>query len=61
MRIEVTCREVEKYRRGVDVHSLYFDPASNAFSMSYCMGDMWGIDLECPLAIHPVRMTFEAG
>jgi hypothetical protein len=61
MIIEVICHEIEKYRREIDVYALCFDPANESFSMSYCMGDMWGIELKCPLAIRPTSLTFQSG
>jgi hypothetical protein len=61
MKIELTCRDSDKYEREIDVYALYFDPQSKTFSMSYCMGDAWGLEMKCPLATSPISFKFEAG
>ena len=56
MKIVVTCREVEEFAKKVDVYALYFNPESKVFSMSYCVGDMWGIDLPFSDEIYPFHV-----
>ena len=58
MKIYVTCREDGKYKQTVEVYWLHFDAATSGFSMSYCWGDMWGIELKCPLDNRPISMEF---
>lgn len=61
MRIEVTCREADNYRQTIEVYVLHYDMASKTFSMSYCWGDMWGIEMKCPLNIFPINVEFSEG
>ena len=42
---KLTCRDNDKYGHDVDVYALRFDPQSKTFSMSYCVGDSWGLQL----------------
>ena len=58
MIIVVTCREVKTFERKIGVYALDFNPQSKVFSMSYCDGDMWGIELKCPLEVHPINISF---
>ena len=60
MKIALTCRDNDKYRREVDVYALDVNPQAKTFSMSYCMGDSWGLELKCPLAISPISFEFQA-
>lgn len=54
MIVVLSCREVESYRREVEVNNLCFNKMTKTFSMSYCWGDWWGVDFECPLKSTPM-------
>jgi hypothetical protein len=60
MKIEVTCRENDNYHQVVDVYELDFNPKFKTFSMSYCMGDCWGLELRCPLDTSAISFESQA-
>jgi hypothetical protein len=61
MKIELTCRDNDNYEREVEVYALCFEPQSKIFSMSYCMGDSWGLVMKCPFATSPISFEFQGG
>lgn len=61
MIVVLTCRELEMHQREVEVNNLYFNQMTKTFSMSYCWGDSWGLDLECQLKITPFCVECSTG
>lgn len=59
MKIELTCRENEKYLRKTEVYALRFDLQSKTFIMPYCLGDSWGLEMRCPMATPPTSFQFQ--
>ncbi len=57
MNIVVTCTEDQGYKRSVEVHQLQFNEQTQAFNMYYCWGDMWDIELKCPLEIVAISVA----
>jgi hypothetical protein len=59
VKIQLGCRENQKFAIDVEVYALTFDPAHRTFTMPLCIGDDWHQTIRCPMQVEPTRMHFQ--